>query len=149
MDIQSVLKSSFMSISICLILGWISYNNQEYQTYLTAMKIHLEDHLSWAVLMKLRKKKKIGRNNKDALLLTWCVEIRGFRFASFLAAASIEIAALLSSVSAITIGSSGSSQSDPGIIIIKKIHCNSFYFISIKEITFIPILWQTCFIANV
>lgn len=49
------LKSSYMAISICLILGWIIYNNQEYQTYLIAMKQSWSDFLAQSqVLEKLK-----------------------------------------------------------------------------------------------
>lgn len=57
-------------------------------------------------------------------MLTLVSTRRGLRDTSFLAAASMELAAPISSFSAITVGSSGSSQSSPGV---------GWYLLLIKE----------------
>ena len=56
---------------------------------------------------------------KRHILQTWLIDFLGLRLASFLAAASMEAAAPKSSFSAITVGSSGSTQSEPETVIKK------------------------------
>lgn len=91
--------------------SWVLQNdNQEYQTYLTAIHIISIDQnveLYWYNLNIY-----ILRDNCQRITFIFCL---GLRLASFLAAASIDAAAPNNSFSAITVGSSGSTHSEPKI----------------------------------
>lgn len=101
--------------------SWVTSNNQEYQTYLTDAR-----HIGFVLRFEnvrfdletsrffFRDSTKSDEKRDKRPTCTWTLFL-GLSESSFLAAASMEAAAPSSSFSAITVGSSGSTQSEPAI----------------------------------